>query len=93
MISIFDAGDRLLDALQPLLRVARVELADEERDLAALRQRFLDQLAGLPAGRDVVGADVALALAVRRVAVVREDERLLAPRRSASPSGSPDRPG
>ena len=32
---------------------------------------------GLPAGGDVVGADVALALAVGRVAVVREDERLL----------------
>ena len=40
-------------------------------------QRFLDQLARLASGRDVVGADVALALAVRRVAVVREHERLL----------------
>ena len=55
------AGDGVLDALQPLLRVARVQLADEERDLAALRQGLLDQLARLPAGRDVVGADVALA--------------------------------
>ena len=87
------AGDRLLDALQPLLGVARVELPDEERDPAALRQRFLDQLARLPAGGDVVGADVALALAAGRVAVVREDERLLRRRRSASPSGWRDRPG
>ena len=37
------AGDRLLDALQPLLGVARVELADEQRDPAALWQCFLDQ--------------------------------------------------
>ena len=48
---------------------------------------------GLPAGRDVVGADVALALAVGRVAVVREHERLSAPRRSASLSDWPDPPG
>ena len=93
MISIVRAGDRLFDALQPLLGVARVQLADEDRDPAALRQRFLDQVAGLPSGRDVVGADVALALAVGRVAVVREHERLSWPRRSASPSGSPDPPG
>ena len=71
------AGNRFLDALQPLLGVARVQLAHEDRDLAALRQRFFDQLSRLPAGRDVVGADVALPLAVGRVAVVREHERLL----------------
>ena len=69
-------GDRLLDALQPLLRVARVELAHEHRDPTPLGQRLLNQAACLATGRDVVGADVALAPAVGRIAVVGEHDGL-----------------
>ena len=71
------AGDRFLDAPQTLLRVARVDLTDEQHDLAALGQHRLDQFARLPSSRDVVGADVALALAGWRIAVVCEHQRPL----------------
>ena len=70
------AGDRCLDALQPLLGVARVQLAHENRDSAPLGQCLLDQVSRLAPGGHVVGADVTLALAVGGVAVVREDQRL-----------------
>ena len=71
------ARDGLLDALQSLLRVACIDLTDEQHDLAPLGEDRLDQFAGLPSGRDVVGADVALALAGWRIAVVCEHQRPL----------------
>jgi hypothetical protein len=59
------------------VRVSMMVTFEPLSDLAALRQRLLDERARLAAGRDVVRADVAGALAVRRVRVLREDERLL----------------
>src|SRR5437764_4776954 len=71
------AGYRLLDAFEPLARVLRVGLADEDHDLAALRQGRLDEFAGLAARGAVVRADVAGAVALRRVRVLRDDEDAL----------------
>src|SRR6185369_11175511 len=59
------------------LGVARVNLADEDHDLPALRQRLFDQLSRLPPGRNVVGTDVARALAFGRVTVLGQNQRLL----------------
>ncbi len=60
-----------------MLSVGRVEHADEDHDLAALWQSFFDQFAGLTSCRDVVRSDITGAITVRRIAVLRDDERWL----------------
>ena len=50
--------------------------ADEQHDLAAVRQRLHDLRPRLAAGGDVVGADIGHALALRRVAVGGEQHGL-----------------
>ena len=76
MICDLGAVQRLADALHALARVVGVQRADEQHDLAAVRQRLLDLLARLTAGGDVVGADIGDAVALRRVAVGGEQHRL-----------------
>src|SRR5262249_10712045 len=70
------AFERLLQSSITILRVLRVHRSDEDHDLASLRQRLFDQFSRLTASGFVIGADVAGAIAVRRVAVLRENQRL-----------------
>ena len=66
----------MLQSAITFLRVLRIHRSDEDHDPASLRQRLFDQFARLTTRGFVVGADVAGAIAVRRVAVLREDQRL-----------------
>ena len=66
----------LFDALVTVLGVLRIGLADEGHDLAAVGQHLFDQLASLFARRVIVGAEVAGAIALRRIAVLRQHQRL-----------------
>ena len=77
MIVMFDPASDFLQTLVTLLRVCSIEHADEDHDLAALRQCFFKQIAGLSSGRDVVSADITHAITVWRVAVLRHDQCLL----------------
>jgi hypothetical protein len=70
------AGERFFQTLVTLLRVGCVENADEDHDLAAVRQSLFDQLTCLASRFDVIRADVTDAIAVWRVAVLRDNERL-----------------
>jgi hypothetical protein len=51
MIVHVRSGERFLQTLITLLCVGRIEHADEDHDLAALRQRFFDELTSLASCR------------------------------------------
>ena len=67
---------RFFDTLVTIFGVLRITLADEDHDLAAVGQRLFDQIAGLLACRVIVCAEIAGAVALRRVAVLCKDQRL-----------------
>src|SRR5215510_15209084 len=70
------ALERFLQSAETLLSVLGVEHSDEDHDLASLRQRLFDQLARLDSRGFVISADIAGAIAIRRVAVLSDDDRL-----------------
>src|SRR5262249_4987110 len=72
--------DRFLYSFETVLGVLGIHLTDEDHDLAAFGQNLFDQLAVLAAGGFVVGAEIARAVAKRRVAVLRDDQNLLGER-------------
>src|ERR1017187_10355324 len=67
---------RFFDTGEAIVGVLRAERADKDHDFAALRQRLLDQLAGLPPRGNIVRAHVAGPPAVRGIAVVGDKQRL-----------------
>src|SRR5262245_53860252 len=71
------ALERFLQSAETLLSVLGVEHSDEDHDLAPLRQRLFDQLARLDTRGFVISAYIAGAIAIRRVAVLSDDHRLI----------------
>ena len=59
------------------MRIARIQLADEQHDASALGQDLSDQPTCLTAGGAIIGADVTGAVALRRITVLSYDNRLL----------------
>src|SRR5262249_3570132 len=64
----------LLDAAKTLASVLGVLVADEDHDLAAIGQGLLDQFTGLASGGNIVGADIAGAIALGGVAILADQQ-------------------